>query len=141
MSNIYRQRISKNFFLDEFLCKCANNCIYSMPEIAPDVLLSQVFLDKLQMIRDDIGKPFRINSGARCIHYNEEIGGAKLSAHLVTALKPCEAADISTVGWSGAARYKFLRSALKHNMWGFGIAKNFIHIDSKKSRKSIWSYS
>ena len=140
MSNSNKQpKLSKNFYKSEFLCKCGK-CLYSMPDIDDDILVSEIFIGKLQAIRNDIEKVLKINSGARCPLHNESVGGAVTSAHLVTMLKPCEAADISVKGWSGAAKYKLLRSALKHNIWGIGIAKDFIHLDSKKSRKAIWSY-
>jgi len=132
-----QQKIMINFRKSEFKCKC-NSCRYSRDDIDIGELMDPIFLDKLQHMRTDVGKPFRINSGARCALYNESVGGVPISAHLVTGIQPACAADISMVGWSAAARYKFVKSAIKYNMWGIGIYKNFIHVDSKKKRKALW---
>ena len=137
LNNKSQQKISENFKLYEILCRCGK-CLYSDPNIGIDILISEVFLDKLQAVRSDVGRYFTLNCGARCEQHNKDVGGAVNSAHLVTINKPSEAVDISTVKWSGLDRYKLIRSAYKYNMWGIGIYSNFIHLDSKKSRKSIW---
>ena len=140
VSNMENQhKISKNFYLEEFLCRCGN-CRYSELDIPVDQLLSDDFVKRLQLVRDEIGKPFKINSGARCYQHNALCGGAPESAHLVTGLIPCSAADISTRGWSGRLKYKLIQSALDNKIRGIGVAKHFIHLDMKFKRIALWGY-
>lgn len=126
-----RVRLSRNFFLDEFQCNCGS-CDF-------ENLIDGLFVVKLQNIREDVGKPFKLNSAARCEEHNRLVGGYPGSAHLVTKDKPARAVDISTVGWTGEERYLLIKSAIKYGIRGIGIAKTFIHIDTKK-RRAVWGY-
>jgi hypothetical protein len=133
-----KKRLSRNFYVSEFACKGAKcGCIYSNPEVEPYLLVDPIFVQKLQAMRDDLEFPFKINSAARCIDHNKAVGGAKSSAHLVTALHPSRAVDVSMAGLTSEQRYLFLRAAIKYGMHGIGIYDSFIHIDNKK-RKALW---
>ena len=50
-------------------CKCGLN-------------ITAKFMDKLNDVREDLGKPMIVLSGARCESHNKKVGGAKLSAHV-----------------------------------------------------------
>ena len=136
-NKIIQHKISKNFTVEEMACKCGN-CDFSDPEIDIGRLLAPIFVQKLQSMRSDLDKPFKVLSAARCEDHNLVVGGAKDSAHIVSQEKPSCAADICLVGWTSNERYMVLRAAIRFNMWGIGIYKNFIHVDSRKSRKSSW---
>ena len=133
-----RARLSKNFFVDEFNCGCGQ-CAYSDPKIAPWDILELKFMQKLQDVRDDLGIAMTVNSGARCVDYNQHVGGAAYSGHIVGIDRPCKAADIGTHDMTPAQRHDLLRLAMKHGFRGIGIARNFIHLDTKV-RKAVWSY-
>ena len=59
-------KISENFNLKEFACKCGCN----------QVMLHSELLKRLQQIRTMTGLPVRINSGYRCPIHNKLVGGA-----------------------------------------------------------------
>ena len=59
-------KLTKNFNLSEFTCKCGN-C-----EIPPDVLGNiKILAEQLQIIRNRLNKPIKINSGYRCKYHND----------------------------------------------------------------------
>lgn len=102
------------------------------------------FLEKLQLIRYDFGKPMRISSGFRCAAYNDSISSTGPFGPHTTG----RAADILI---SGEDMYELLRLAFRHNMTGIGIkghgsmASRFLHLDDLLASKSrlrptIWSY-
>lgn len=117
---------TKNFKSGEFACPCCgmNN-------------MSQVLINTLQKMRDKIGKPFKINSGSRCISRNEIDGGKPNSAHLKGF-----AVDISCPKGDSAFRYDIVREALNNGINRIGIGNGFIHIDIDASlpANQIWIY-
>jgi hypothetical protein len=129
-------RLSKSFKVSEFLCSCGE-CYYSHRTCNAFDLVDPIFIQKLQGIRDDIDKSMKILSGARCSEYNQRVGGAENSAHLVSGLQPACAADISTSNWSALDRFLLIRAAYKYGMHGIGVYENFVHLDNKK-RKALW---
>jgi len=111
-------KLSKNFEQWEFACGCG--CGYD------DIDLKLV--DKLQMLRDLVGKPIVITSGCRCHDYNKHIGGVISSPHLEGL-----AADIQVSGMAPttlailADRIKYIR---------IGIYEKHLHIDVKPANPS-----
>jgi uncharacterized protein YcbK (DUF882 family) len=97
--------------------------------------MQERFLIKIDQLRSSVGKPFNINSGFRCPDHNEDVGGAKGSAHLFG-----EAADISTVGWTTEEVMKLLTYAETYGFTGIGIATTFIHVDTWHSSPTKWKY-
>jgi len=63
--------LSRNFSRHEFACKCGCGFANINPRI---VELSQA-------IRTATGLPVRVNSGCRCQHHNEAVGGVPRSDH------------------------------------------------------------
>ncbi|WP_409434022.1 D-Ala-D-Ala carboxypeptidase family metallohydrolase [Litorimonas sp. RW-G-Af-16] len=78
------------------------------------------FMDRLQSMRDRVGRPLRITSAHRCPLHNARVGGAPFSQHLRLA------ADISTVGHD---RAKLHEAAKRAGFTGFGFYLTFLHID------------
>lgn len=66
--------LTKNFSRYEFQCPCGCGQQFVDPELA----------EKLQLIRDKLGKKIRITSGYRCVKHNADpkVGGSKQSRHL-----------------------------------------------------------
>lgn len=113
MNNI---RVSKNFKLKEFQCKDGSN----------QVVLDSVLLEKLQKLRDQIGKPIIINSAYRNKEYNLKVGGAKNSQHLLG-----KAVDIKV---SGITPKEIAKIAEGIGFGGIGIYSNFVHLDTRQGR-------
>ena len=84
------------------------------------------FLIRLDHLRENAKIPLKINSSFRSPDYNEKIGGAKFSQHLLG-----KAVDIHCV--DSSMRAKLIEHAL---LLGFtiGVAKSFIHIDTRENK-------
>lgn len=118
----------KNFSEKEFACQhCGKNGI------------EYEFVEKLQQLRDEFGKPIKINSGYRCPEHPIESAKKTTGTH-------CEgyAVDIAV---DREDAYKLLGLALQLEFTGIGIKQKgdnrFIHLDTSKvknPRPTIWSY-
>lgn len=80
-------RLTKNFVLSEFACKDGT------PVPNDKIELIKELAENLQILRDHVEKPIRINSAYRTEEYNQRIGGAPRSQHVA-----CRAADIVVIG-------------------------------------------
>lgn len=85
------------------------------------VKLDSTLLNKLQILRDKIGKPIIINSGYRTKRYNEKVGGSPKSQHMLG-----KAADIKI---NGLTPDEIAIKAEKIGFGGIGIYKTFVHLD------------
>ena len=105
-------KVSKNFDSWEFSCGCG--CGYE--DINPKLV------DKLQMLRDLVGKPIVVTSGCRCKAYNKHIGGVYNSPHLLGLAADiyCKGIDIREL--AGRADLIFSRIGLYPD-------NHFIHVD------------
>lgn len=120
--------ITKNFTKQELSCRCG----------CGEMGYTQEFLDLLQKLRDKFGKPMVITSGARCYQHNLNVGGARFSKHLSSAgTTPC-AVDVACTNGHDRAKLFFLAGALGFK--GFGIAKTFIHLDTRDGESIVFSY-
>lgn len=74
--------MTKNFNIEEFQCKGNfKGCKCQMPEEVYNNI--QELAENLQIIRDELQEPIKINSGWRCENYNRKIKGAKRSQHIL----------------------------------------------------------
>jgi uncharacterized protein YcbK (DUF882 family) len=122
-------QLTKNFNLIEFACKDGTP--------VPDHLLCnvQILATNLQVLRDELDEPIRLNSGYRTPEYNKKIGGAKNSQHLLG-----KAADItvkSKIPKQLAAVIEKLIAQGKMRQGGIGVYKGFVHYDVR-GRKARW---
>ena len=115
--------LTANFSSHEFRCAC---CETSNMDIE--------FVDRLQFVRDVIGKSLKINSGFRCFSHNRAVGGADNSSHLTGV-----AADIRC---TTSADRMVLLNVLPDYFNRIGIASRFIHVDIDTSKASdvLWVY-
>lgn len=88
--------------------------------------LEEASMDRLQLARDEFGKPISVNSGHRCPIYNARIGGAPLSRHKLIAF------DISIVGYDPL---EMLEALQKGGFTTFGFYDTFIHTDIRPNRR------
>ncbi len=95
------------------------------------------FIEWLDELREQYGKPIRINSSYREPNYNETVGGVKRSAHTEI---PCKAADIHCTG--SLDRFAIVTLALKMGCMRIGIGETFVHLDFSEERPAprLWHY-
>ena len=104
-------QLSKHFSKKEFDCQCGcgTGTIHAM------------LVQKLELVRQEYGKPMRINSGIRCLEHNRKIGSKDTSSHI-----KCLAADVGCTDMS--ERLTLIPILMKHCK-RVGINKKFIHVD------------
>jgi len=120
----------KYFNRGEFECSHTHTCE-----------MDQNFIDKLNKLREEYGKPLTINSGYRSpehpIEYVKKTPGAHASG------KACD------INIARGEALKLLKLAIKLEFTGFGINQKadnrFLHLDtlensSARPRPTIWSY-
>jgi uncharacterized protein YcbK (DUF882 family) len=114
-------QLTENFALSEFACKDGTQ--------VPDNLICnvQTLAENLQILRDFLGEPVRLNSGYRTQKYNARIGGAPKSQHLLA-----KAADITVKSKTPKqvkATIEKLIKAGKMKDGGIGLYAGFVHYD------------
>jgi zinc D-Ala-D-Ala carboxypeptidase len=85
-------------------------------------------MDKLQALRDRLGKPLIIRSAYRSLQHNRAVGGAKASKHMDGTAFDIAMANHDPVAFEAAAR------AVGFTGFGFYPRSGFIHIDLGPSR-------
>ena len=119
-----RKRVTRNFYEDEFSCKCGcglNGIDTNLVEL-------------LQLTRDEYGSPMTVTSGLRCETWNKACGGKENSSHLFG-----KAVDVEMD--NAILRYRLIRM-MQMFFKRIGIAKTFIHVDVDhlKTNPVIWTY-
>lgn len=122
-------QLTTNFNVVEFACKDGSQVpINFLPNV-------QLLAKNLQVLRDYLGEPVRLNSGYRSPTYNAKIGGAKNSQHLLA-----KAADITVKSKTPkqlAAIIEKLIEEKKMKQGGMGIYPGFVHYDVR-DKKARW---
>jgi len=109
------KKISENFYLNEFDCKCdSDDC--------KETIINMTHVARLEQLRREIGKPIKINSAYRCVDHNNKVGGAKASQHILG-----NATDIDLTGID--------ETRLKRIFPGVILYDNFTHVDSRDKQK------
>jgi len=93
------------------------------------LLINEDALDKLQALRDRMGKPLIVRSAFRSPEHNRAVGGAKRSKHLIGAAFDIAMANHDPVAFEAAAR--------EVGFLGFGFypRSNFMHVDLGPARQ------
>lgn len=128
--------MTKNFNIDEFKCKGnLRGCSCEMPdEVYKNI---QELAENLQIIRDELQEPIKINSAYRCENHNRKIGGSSKSQHVkgkaadivVKNLTPDEVANALDNLQQGG----FIKSG------GLGRYDTFTHIDIRGA-EARWDF-
>jgi uncharacterized protein YcbK (DUF882 family) len=118
-------QLTENFSLHEFDCNDGTP--------VPDELLHNVeaLAGQLQILRDYLKEPVRINSAYRHPNYNKRIGGAPDSMH-VRAM----AADITVKSKTPKqvkATIERLIKLKKLKFGGIGLYPGFVHVDIREA--------
>jgi len=97
--------------------------------------MEEMFVKRLDYIRDELGTPLRINSGYRTEAHNKSVGGKPGSAHTLGL-----AADLRCE--HSTVRFKLVKLALLVDFTRIGIGKTFIHLDDDRSKPQqvMWLY-
>ena len=122
-------KLTKNFDLKEFECKCG--C--EMPlEVYENVIK---LAGELQKLRTYLDRPIRINSAYRCESHNTKSGGSKTSQHLLG-----KASDVVIDSLKPAEVHKIINDLIDMGemlQGGLGLYDTFVHYDIRKS-KARW---
>jgi uncharacterized protein YcbK (DUF882 family) len=112
----------KYFKVEDFNCQETGE-----NEMCPD------FLQKLDALREVCGFPFIVTSGYRSPNHSIEAKKSKPGTHSQGI-----AADIKVVG--GAQRMAIIRNASIMGFNGIGVAKGFVHVDTRETTPVAWKY-
>jgi hypothetical protein len=125
--------LTKNFSRLEVQCPCGCGAN----------LINPFLVEKLQKVRNIIGRPIIITSGVRCGFYNTSIKASMNSSHIPDSYGMGNAVEIACTTSKG--RYEMVDVAIKF-FRRIGIAGehsgNFIHldVDPYKTQDVIWTY-
>ena len=123
-------RLTANFNKKEFDSKDGSE----MPE---DVLMNvQKVANQLQVLRNHINKPIKINSGYRSPDHNRAIGGVSNSQHVLG-----KAADIMVTGVTTSELSAIIEQLISDGdmlQGGLGVYNTFVHYDIRK-KKTRWN--
>ncbi len=121
-------RVSRNFMLDEYGCKCG--CKTELEDVSANLIY------QMQKLRDQFSLPIKIASGYRCPAHNKKIGGAKNSQHMKG-----KAVDIDVSNLSSGARYRLIQLAFGFGVFkGIGIGSGKLHLDVRSGEPVFWFY-
>ena len=112
----------KYFDLDEFKCSHTGN---------NEIVMA--FVRKLDRLRALCGFPFVITSGYRDPTHPAEARKSKGGVHTQGI-----AADIAVS--NGVERATIIRNAIDLGFNGIGVAKGFIHVDTRDLPQVVWTY-
>ena len=122
-------RASASFDSTEFDCNCKyENCTYTV--------IDTELLEKLERVRGILGKPVHILSGYRCAAYQLELGNRGLSAAKTSQHCLGRAADIKV----SVHIEELIDAAETVGFLAIGVAKRWIHVDTRTDRIRRWTY-
>jgi zinc D-Ala-D-Ala carboxypeptidase len=112
--------------------------LWRWPDFSPEeiacrgdgkIQLNEPALDKLQVLRDQLGVPLIVHSAYRSPDYNRQVGGAQHSMHLQGAAFDISMANHDPENFEAAAR------DVGFTGFGFYLRQNFMHIDIGRARQ------
>lgn len=122
MSDLNKLASTKNFSAEELKCSCCGE--YGVQQFA---------LDKLQEIRDSVGRPLTVTSSYRCSNHPVEKRKSKPGTH-----NQGIAFDIQVS--NGSERHELVSKGLSHGATGIGVANTFVHLDWRTGTPVVWVY-
>lgn len=96
--------------------------------------MDDAFLLKLDQLREECGFPFVITSGYRDATHPYEAKKETPGLH-----SQGKAADIRVS--NGFERMNVVHNALKLGFNGIGVAKEFVHVDTRDTTPVMWTYA
>tara|TARA_R100001163_G_scaffold11614_4_gene10638 strand:- start:17742 stop:18134 length:393 start_codon:yes stop_codon:yes gene_type:complete len=126
--------MTKNFNIEEFECKGnLKGCDCQMPDDVYNNI--QELAENLQIVRDMLQEPIKVNSGWRCEKYNRKIKGAKRSQHLLGKAADIRIKDLTPDEVANAIDKLQEGGFIKKG--GLGRYNSFTHYDIR-GRKARW---
>ena len=114
-------KLTKNFSKSEFECSCG--C-----EMPKEILYNvQKVANQLQIIRDRVNVPIKVNSAYRCLYHNRYIGSKDSSQHVLG-----KAADIVIQGQIPEQTANLIELLISKGdilQGGLGLYNTFTHYD------------
>ncbi len=95
--------------------------------------MSEDFIHKLDELREKCGFAFTITSGYRSTSHSIESKKSRPGRHTEGI-----ACDIKVS--NGFERMNIVHEALKMGFGGIGVARTFIHVDTRTSTPVMWTY-
>jgi len=120
-----RERLTKNFTRAELRCRCRR-------ETCDALAMDSAFMERLQQVREEWGKPLIVTSGARCAYWNKKVGGSPRSQHVFS-----RAVDLYFEHPNDVVAFSAL--AEKHGFGGIGVGVHLVHLDTREG-KARWTY-
>ena len=96
--------------------------------------MDDAFLEKLDQLRELCGFPFKITSG-----YRDETHPNEARKEVPGTHNQGIAADIAVS--NGTERMKIVKMAVALRFNGIGVAKTFVHVDTRTTTPVMWTYS
>jgi uncharacterized protein YcbK (DUF882 family) len=91
------------------------------------------FLQKLDLLREACGFPFVINSGYRSPNHSIEKAKSKPGTHAQGIAAYIRVSN-------GIQRAQIVESAIALGFNGIGVHDQFVHVDTRKSKRVLWCY-
>ncbi len=126
----------RHFTAEEFACKCG--CGLGLKDMDENLLLM------LDEIRQELGRPVRINSAVRCQKHNAAVGGSAKSEHVPqnTHSGTCTGVDIHLP--DSAFAFSLIKALNARHVPRLGLnqKKNFLHVglSQKHAQHVFFSY-
>lgn len=124
----------KHFKPTDFRCRCDIMCDHQN-------IISEDLVTKLELLREAIGLPVKINSGSRCKRYNEGVvHGSPNSPHVPNGNGTTHAVDIHVP--DNHYLYQLLNHSFLLGFSGIGIGKGWVHLEDIPSQndRKLWVY-
>lgn len=119
----HNDQLTVNFNRKEFKCRCG--CGLDNIDIG--------MVNRLQVFRDILQVPIRINSACRCVQHNKNEGGQSDSYHLER--NGCRAIDWTIDDKNKLRRFGIHMEDKYNGGWHYYLEEGFIHSDSGQRRR------
>lgn len=124
--------LSPHFTMSEFDCPCTN---------CTDTEVDTALIDKLELFRNGVGIPVKINSGYRCANYQNDLRLRGYETAIgVSQHELGRAADVmrEDAQSSGIELEAIARSC---GFKAVGVGHNWIHVDLRDDKERRWEYT
>ncbi len=124
-------RLTKNFTKREFKSKDGSKMPIEVLENVKELAFN------LQVLRDFLGEPLRINSAYRSESHNKAVGGSSKSQHLLG-----KASDLRVRDLDSEDLYHIIEALIsegKMKEGGLGLYNSFVHYDIRGTR-ARWNF-
>jgi uncharacterized protein YcbK (DUF882 family) len=123
------EQLSPHFRTKEFTCQCKFDSCRTQ-------WVNKLLLEKLEAVRNEYGAPISVTSGFRCHEHQLELAAqGKETATTISQHELGKAADIK-----GGDMQK-LQDACDKNFQAMGVARSFIHVDTRSDKLRRWGYT